>query len=151
MHKIYVDVGSYNFIYQLPQILYSSLISILLNIIIRALALSESDIIDLIDIKANIKNKKKELIKFLFFKYVMFFIFTFCLLLFFWFYISCFCAVYINTQIHLITDTIVSFGLSMIYPLIIYLISGLLRMIALRDPNKKRRFFYHLWHLIQYL
>ena len=33
MHKIYVDHGSFNFIYQLPQIIYSSIISSVLNII----------------------------------------------------------------------------------------------------------------------
>ena len=34
MHKIYTDIGIYNFIYQLPQIIYSSLISSTLNLIV---------------------------------------------------------------------------------------------------------------------
>ena len=51
MHQIYEDSGSFNFIYQIPQILYSSLISGFLNAIIRVLALTEKNII-------NIKNEK---------------------------------------------------------------------------------------------
>ena len=40
MHKIYEDQGSFNIIYQLPQIIYSSLISGVLNILLNFLALS---------------------------------------------------------------------------------------------------------------
>ena len=45
MHKIYEDKGSFDFIYQLPKIIYSSLISIVLNKILKILALSNNDII----------------------------------------------------------------------------------------------------------
>ena len=45
MHKIYVDQGSFNFLYQLPQIIYSSLISIVLNKPLKLLGLSEEDIL----------------------------------------------------------------------------------------------------------
>ena len=43
IHKIYVN--EFDFIYQLPQIIYSSIISSVLNIILKLLALSEGDII----------------------------------------------------------------------------------------------------------
>ena len=147
MHKIYIDIGSYNFIYQLPQMLYSVLISSLLNLIIRELSLTEKKILNLKNKYKDIKNKKKELIKCLFYKFITFFIACFCLLLFFWYYISCFCAVYINTQTHLIKDTIISFGLSMIFPFGIYLLPGLFRIPALRDPKKE--FMYNFSKIIQ--
>ena len=47
MHQIYEDHGSFNLIYQLPQILYSSLISRLLNTIIQSLALTENYILEI--------------------------------------------------------------------------------------------------------
>ena len=147
MHKIYKDIGSYNFIYQLPQMLYSVLISSLLNLIIRELSLTEKKILNLKNKYKDIKNKKKELIKCLFYKFITFFIACFCLLLFFWYYISCFCAVYINTQTHLIKDTIISFCLSMIFPFGIYLLPGLFRIPALRDPKKE--FMYNFSKIIQ--
>ena len=37
MHKIYKDAGSYDFIYQIPQIIYSSIISNIINILFRLL------------------------------------------------------------------------------------------------------------------
>ena len=55
MHKIYEDKGSFNIIYQLPQIIYSSLISAFLNILLNSLALSEGSILDLK------KNKEKKI------------------------------------------------------------------------------------------
>jgi len=45
MHKIYIDNGSYNIIYQLPQIIYSSIISALLNFVIKFLGLSENNVL----------------------------------------------------------------------------------------------------------
>ena len=55
MHQIYEDEGDYNFIYQLPQIIYSSLISVIINGITSFLALSEDKIIELKKDK-NLKN-----------------------------------------------------------------------------------------------
>ena len=51
MHKIYEDKGSFNFLYQLPQIIYSSLISAAFSIIIEKMALSQGVILDLKKIK----------------------------------------------------------------------------------------------------
>ena len=47
MHKIYIDEGSYNIIYQIPQIIYSSLISMFFSSIIKMLALSYKNILQL--------------------------------------------------------------------------------------------------------
>ena len=46
-HEIYTDKGSFDFIYQVPQIIYSSLISIILNAIMKYLSLSQKNILDL--------------------------------------------------------------------------------------------------------
>ena len=47
MHKIYEDEGDFNFIYQIPQILYSTLITSFINIVVKFLSLTEKNIIDL--------------------------------------------------------------------------------------------------------
>ena len=51
MHKIYIDKGKFDFIYQLPQIIYSMLISIVINMIIKKLALSEKSVLEVKKIK----------------------------------------------------------------------------------------------------
>jgi len=58
------------------------------------------------------------------------------LLSFFWYYLSCFCSVFVNTQISLLKDTIISYGLSMIYPFGINLIPGFFRIPAIKSRNK---------------
>ena len=149
MHKIYIDKGSFNFIYQIPQIVYSSFISGAINAIVSYLSLSEKNIIQLKK-EAFITEKKVEnLIKCLKIKFFLFFIMEFSLLLLFWYYLSCFCAVYKNTQIHLIKDTLISFGLSLIYPLLIYLLPGIFRIISLRAKNANKECLYNLSKILQ--
>ena len=52
-------------------------------------------------------------------------------------------AVYRNTQNHLINDTLISFGLSLIYPFGINLLPGLCRIPALSNQNKNK-YLYNL-------
>ena len=139
MHKIYENNGKYSFIYQLPQIAYSALISGFLNALLKILALSEGDIIELKN-KHDGKNSselEKKLNKKLFIKFLLFFIISSILLAFFWYYLSMFSAIYINTQIHLIKDTLISFAFSLFYPFLIYLLPGIFRILSLNDKKKK--------------
>ena len=149
MHKIYIDHGVYNILYQIPKILYSSIISSVLNTILKTLALTEKNILEFKNCKktGTINDKSKSLVKYLYCKFILFFIISFIFLLFFWYYLSTFCAVYENTQIHLIKDSLIGFGLSMIYPLVIYLLPGILRISSLK--SKDREFMYKMSKFIQ--
>ena len=151
MHKIYEDGGDFNFIYNIPQILYSSLISGFINAVIKMLALSESNFIEFKKIKnkteKELRKKSDEILNTLKIKFVILFIITLFLLVLFWFYLACFCAVYKNTQIHLIKDTLISFGTSMLYPIGIYLFPGIFRIMALK--GKDREFMFNFSKLLQ--
>ena len=95
------------------------------------------------------EKKVENLIKCLKIKFFLFFIIEFSLLVLFWYYLSCFCAVYKNTQIHLIKDTLISFGLSLIYPLLIYLIPGAFRIISLRAKKANKECLYKISKMLQ--
>ena len=86
--------------------------------------------------------KSKKIEKCINIKFTIFFILSFILLLFFWYFISCFCAVYNNTQSILIKDTLVSFALSMLYPFGLNLLPGMLRIPAIRAKNKDKKCIY---------
>ena len=139
MHKIYVDHGAFNFIYNIPQILYSTVISSVISIIIKALSLSEKNVLTIKKLKTiedmNIKIKK--VLKCLVIKFVLFFFICLIFLILFWYYISCFCAVYKNTQYYLIKDTTISFCLSLLYPFGLNLLPGILRIPSLNGTNKE--------------
>ena len=138
MHQIYEDQGVFNFIYHIPQILYSTIISVVIKTILSLLSLSEKNIIEIKNQenieKANIVMKEKQ--KCLLIKFYLFFIISFLMLIIFWYYISCFCAVYKNTQIYLIEDTFISFATSLLYPFIINLLPGLLRIHSIKNKDK---------------
>jgi len=149
MHKIYELKGNYNFINQIPIIFYSSMISSFLSTFIKYLSLSENDILVLKSEVNFIKEKSGEILNCLKIKFNLFFILTFILLIFFWYYISCFCAIYRNTQIHLIKDTLISYGLSLLYPFVIYLFPGIFRIPSLRAKNKDKECMYKFSKILQ--
>ena len=138
IHNIYENHGGMDLIYQIPIIIYSNIISFILDKIIRFFSLTQEHVINL-KLKSKIINKNKSLQKFftvILIKYIFFFVISFLFLFCFWFYISCFCYVYRNTQIYLIKDTLFSFGLSLISPFIFYLISAILRIYSLKKRNR---------------
>ena len=150
IHKIYEDNGSFDFIYQIPQVFYSFIISSTINIIIKYLSLSEKSIIGIKYEKENIKEKFSKVRKFLIIKFILFFILIFLFLIFFWYYLSCFCAVYHNSQIHLIKDVFLSFGLHLLYPFGLSLLPGIFRIPSLNNNvQKKRECLYNLSKIFQ--
>ena len=64
-------------------------------------------------------------------------------------YVSCFCGIYVNTQIHLIKDAIISFSLSLIYPFGILLIPGIFRISALKAKKKDKKYLYKFSQFLQ--
>ena len=150
MHKIYEDKGKFNILLQIPQILYSSIISVAINMILKKLSLSESNILKIKSeetySKAVDKSKKIEIC--IIIKFILFFILGLIFMLFFTYFISCFCVVYVNTQIVLIKNTLLSFTLSMIYPFGINLFPGFFRIPALRAKNQDKKCLYIISKII---
>ena len=151
MHKIYIDEGKFNFLYQISQIIYSNLISSFVNFIIIYFSLSGIKILELKNKKSkkSIKVKFKEILKVLKIKFALFFVISFLLLLIFMYYITCFCGIYTNTQVHLIKDSVISFGLTLIEPFGIYLVPGLFRFLSLRGKMKNKECLYKISLFIQ--
>ena len=143
MNKIYKDKGIFNFIFQLPKIIYSTLITTIINLIIKKLSLSQSNIISLknnIYHNKNIDREKEinKLIKVLKVKFNLFYIIGFLLLCLFWYYIGVFCATYENTQIYLLKNSITSYAINLIYPFLLSFLPSILRISALKYKNEKK-------------
>ena len=60
-----------------------------------------------------------------------------------------FCAIYRNTQSHLITDTLLGFSLSLVYPFVFYLLPGIFRVLALSDKEGKKKYIFNFSIFIQ--
>ena len=81
--------------------------------------------------------------------FTLFFILTFILLLFFWYYITCFCGIYKNTQIHLIKDSAISLLTSLFYPIVICLIPGIFRIASLNSEKANHELLYRFSSLLE--
>ena len=151
IHKIYEEEGIYNFIYLIPHILYSFVISQTLYIIIKYIFLSERNLYEIKE-EENIEiipEKIEKVKKCIIIKYICFFCLNIIFLSFFWYYLSSFGAVFQNTQIYLIKNTLISYGVSLVYPFIINLIPSILRIYSL--SNKKRKCLYKISKIIELL
>ena len=57
--------------------------------------------------------------------------------------------IYKNTQIHLLKEVLMSFGLSLLIPFILYLLPGFFRIPALSSKKSKREYLYNISMLLQ--
>ena len=97
MHQIYIDKGMFNFSFQIPQIIYSTIISCVIKLILNQLSLTEKKIVSLkqkaflnrteaINETLKVLNKlKKQFIIFFYIKYC----FSFIILVLFRMFWSC--------------------------------------------------------------
>ena len=139
--------------HHIPELFYTSIIPSIINVILKNLSLTEKDVIKLKKEedynKLVIESKKVE--KCMIIKFIVFFIISLLLMLFFWYFISCFCAVYNNTQIILIKDILISFALSMSYPFGINLFPGIFRIPALKAKKKDKKCLYKISQYIAFI
>ena len=140
MHQIFKDNGKYNLIYQLKFIFASAVLStVLLRIILATLVLTDKSIFE-IKCQPNLINAnilKKKTLKCMKIKFAVFFVLNMILLSLFWYYLTCFNAIYQNTKIYLIKNTLISFGISLIYPFILNIIPAILLNLSLKKGNKE--------------
>ena len=153
MHTIYKANGNSGIISQITNIIYSTIISCFINIIIKKLGLSYNDMIKIKQIPNAIEELKQStlLMKKLKIKFGIFFIIIFIFISFFWYFIAAFCAVYKNTQKILIENTLSSFALSLLYPFGINLIPGIFRIPSLINYSGCSKCCYFISKLIAFI
>ena len=140
MHRKYVNGEEYTFVQKIPQLLFTLIISHLLEVFLCFLGMTDDHIYKIKDLPKLEKNGAKiiDIIDTMKNRLIGFYIFTFILFLFNWYFISAFCAVYQNTQKIFLRDSAISFVTSMIDPFIIYGVTTLLRYISLIKCCKKK-------------
>ena len=148
MHKMFLDYGKYNFVQQIPQIIYSTLVSQLIEVFLCFLSMTDKHFYEIKNLDVESRTKMFPIIKCIKIKIFFFFLFTFIMFLFYWYAIACFCAVYENTQSAFIKDSLSSFGLGLLYPFILYLFPACLRIIALRVTKIRLSWLYSISDII---
>ena len=127
---------------------YSTIVSQILQIFINYLTMTDIDYYKLKELKKenNINGKEAlSVIKCIKIKIIVYFCSTFLMFLFFWYATSAFCAVYQNTQGIFVADSYMSFLMGLVYPFAIYLAPTALRFLSLKaKKNKNLKILYSL-------
>ena len=153
LHKIYELGGKYDFMYFIPKIAISFGISYVISTIIRIIFLSERNIIrirmqPILSIAYDISNKEK---RNLVIKYTIFFILGLIFLVFFWMLLSSFGAVYQNTQMFIFKNALISFAISLVYPIFIIIFPCIFRILSLNSETKNNVGMYKISKFLQIL
>ena len=140
MQKVYEDEGEYNPETLVPCAIYSALCStVLIRVMVEFLFLTEKNVLNIKNQKTeDLANQEKDkFVKIMCIKFIIFFVINLSLLIFFWFYLTCFNALYLNTRKFLIINTIISFAMSNIFPLIFNIIPAFFRVDVLKTEKQK--------------
>ena len=153
MHKIYEIGGKYDVLYFLPKITISFAISYYITVIIKLIFLSERNIFHIriqptLSGASTIADKEKNN---LVIKYIIFFIGGLIFLVFFWMLLSSFGAVYQNTQMFIFKNALISFSISLFYPLFINIFPCFFRICSLNSKQKNNECMYKLSKFLQVL
>ena len=151
MHKLFLTYGKYDFIQQIPQITYSTIITQIIEVFLCFLSLTDKYfyLIKTSIIRGNIRNIK-HIIKCIKIKLYIYYIFIFMFFFIYWYIISIFCGVYRNTQIPFIKDSIISFSIGLLYPFVLYFLSACLRICSLRGSKKRLKCIYNFSYIIPF-
>ena len=153
IHQIYINHGKIFFKQNNTRIFCSILISKIIIFFVKYLSLTEMDIIRLkkIEKKEKISLYYSQLIRRLFKRYIYFSFVNICSLILSWWYISCFCSLYMNTQIYLLINTFISFAIALLYPFAFCFIPTIMRYYSLKDLSMNSGTIYKISRIIQIL
>ena len=138
MRSLYIYKGNSDAAVHIPNIILSSICSLIASLIVRYVCLGEREISKIITVgyekdREKLLNnaKKRASIKL----YILFFLST-VLTFICWYYVSAFCAVFKNSQKHYLVNTLISFIICNLWPAVTCWIPTVMRKKALENKNK---------------
>ena len=148
MRKIYEYKGNTDAAVHVPNIILSSLCCIVMNILVKFVSLSERDMYKIRN--ENKKEEKDKIKKKIKIKTYILFGVSIALILFFWYYVSAFCAVFKNSQVHYLINVVGAFIVCNIWPFVTSLIAPFFRTSSLKSENNSPC-MYKFSQIISYL
>ena len=153
IHYLFENGGKYNILDFIEPICISFAISHMITIIIKLIFLSERNIMELKMQATHFEAFRltTKIKKHLVIKYFFFFIIGLIFLIIFWVFLSSFGAVFKNTQIVLLKNTLISFSISFIYPFIYNIIPCFFRICSLSNRKNNCSCVYNTNKFLQLL
>ena len=136
MRSIYIYKGNTDAAVHIPNIILSSICSLIMMYIVRFVSLTERDATKIkyeTQNKQELIEKSKKLMKI---KAIILFAVSALLIGLCWYYVAAFCAVFKNSQGHYLTNVLFAFIVCNIWPFVTSLIAPILRRKALDSDNQ---------------
>ena len=138
MRALYIYKGDTNAAVHVPNIILSSLCSLIASIIVRFVCLGERDIAKILSVKELDERKKlaKRARKIAMIKLVVLYVVTGLLTLLCWYYVSAFCAVFKNSQKNYLINFVICFIVCNLWPVLTSFIPAAMRRSAIDGNNE---------------
>ena len=152
MHELYISYGKYDFVQQIPQIIYSTIISQIIEIFLCYLSLTDKYMYKLKEMEEISKNRKLaiKILNCIKIKLMVFYLITIIFFGFFWYTVSAFCTIYENTQIPFLKNSAFSLILNNLLPFFIYFFPTVFRVCALRNKQGNSECLFKLSNVIPF-
>ena len=143
LHEIFIFKGIVGIFYYFRRMIIITAFSLLIKNIIMLYFFTENDVVSLREENETDKTDKTEKIRKMFtsvtMKSCLFFVFSLFSLLFIWIYLACFYSVFKKTQFFALRNTLITFGTSLVVPIILGVIPCMIRSFALSNRESKNR------------
>ena len=147
LNYLYENKNKFDVSFMIRQLGLTFIICYGINIIFKILVRSNSRIIEIKQENENLLDGIKSLKC----KFIFYYIMSLMIIFFGWFYISCFCAVFHNTQIILLKCSLYTLLSTFVYPFFICLITSSIRICALSDGKKDKKCLYGFSKVFSYI
>ena len=148
LHKLFVSNGKVGLFSDLTKIGVSFAISSTIKNLLLLVAFPEMDIIKIREIENQNRAKRNQEIQevksMVLIRCQIFFFINIIVLSFIWIYIANYFMIFQNTQIYVIHNTLISFGISLFAPFILYFIPTFIRLIAVKGEGSQGRYCLYL-------
>ncbi len=135
MRSIYIYKGNTNAAVHIPNIILSSVCSLIMMYIVRFVSLSERDVTKIKYATTNKEELIKKSKKLMGIKVAILFIVSAFLISFCWYYVAAFCAIFKNSQGHYLINVLFAFIICNIWPFVTSLFAPILRFNAIKGNS----------------
>ena len=139
LHNLYISEGKIDLFSNITKIGISVIVSATIKNILLFVCFPEKDILLIRKSGIQKTNKKNPTIykslTMVIIKCYIFFFMSFIILGFIWVYIACFFNIFQNTQIYVIQNSILSLGISLVAPIVLYLFPAIFRKISVKGDG----------------
>ena len=139
LHDLFISNGKMLIYSDIKKMGFSILISSIIKNILLSVIFPEKDILKIrkYGIQKILKKNpvlQKSLTMVIIKCYIFFFI-SFIIIIMIWIYLTCFFIIFLNTQMYVIKRTLISFGISLAAPFILYIIPTIVRKLAVKGDG----------------